>query len=78
MKMIDKNTPWSKRVPFDTESITCGRCDNDISDSDFQYCPYCGQNLTGRVLEIPKHRSRWTVRLTMCSSVMMTMMINQF
>ena len=41
-KMPDKNTPWSKRAPFDPESITCGRCDCDISDSDFEYCPYCG------------------------------------
>lgn len=43
--MPDKNTPWSKRAPFDSESITCGRCDSDISDSDFEYCPYCGQKL---------------------------------
>lgn len=43
--MPDKNTPWSKRAPFDPESITCGRCDSDISDSDFEYCPYCGQKL---------------------------------
>lgn len=44
-KMPDKNTPWSKRAPFDPESITCGRCDSDISEDDFEYCPYCGQKL---------------------------------
>ena len=43
--MFDKDTPWSKRAPFDPESITCGRCDCDISDRDFEYCPYCGQKL---------------------------------
>ena len=41
--MPDKNTPWSKRAPFDPESITCGRCDSDISDRDFEFCPYCGE-----------------------------------
>lgn len=44
-KMPDKNIPWSKRAPFDPESITCGRCDSDISDRDFEFCPYCGQKL---------------------------------
>lgn len=43
--MLDKDEPWSKRAPFDPESITCGRCDCDISDSDFEYCPYYGQKL---------------------------------
>lgn len=41
----DKETPWSKRAPFDPKSITCGRCDHDISDEDYKYCPYCGQKL---------------------------------
>lgn len=44
-KTPDKNTPWSKRAPFDPGSITCGRCDSDISEDDFEYCPYCGQKL---------------------------------
>lgn len=44
-KMPDKNIPWSKKAPFDSESISCGRCDCDISDRDFEYCPYCGQKL---------------------------------
>ena len=43
--MLDKDEPWSKRAPFAPESITCGRCDCDISDRDFEYCPYCGQKL---------------------------------
>lgn len=43
--MPDKNTPWSKRAPFDPESITCGRCDSDISERDFEFCPFCGQKL---------------------------------
>lgn len=29
--MFDKDTPWSKRAPFDLESITCGRCDSETS-----------------------------------------------
>lgn len=44
-KIPDKDAPWSKRAPFDPKSITCGRCDCDISDRDFEYCPYCGQKL---------------------------------
>lgn len=44
-KTFDKETPWSKRAPFDPDSISCGRCDHDISDEDYKYCPYCGQKL---------------------------------
>lgn len=43
--MLDKETPNSKRAPFDSEAISCGRCDSDITDTDFEYCPYCGQKL---------------------------------
>lgn len=42
---IEKQTPSSKRAPFDDEAITCGNCDSDITDSDFTHCPYCGQKL---------------------------------
>lgn len=43
--MLDKEIPNSKRAPFDSEAISCGRCDSDITDTDFKYCPYCGQKL---------------------------------
>ena len=44
-QLTDKQTPNSKRAPFDNEAITCGNCDSDITDSDFTHCPYCGQKL---------------------------------
>lgn len=52
--MPDKNTPWSKKDPFDSETISCGRCDSGISNSDFEYCPYCGQKLDWSCLGDPE------------------------
>lgn len=75
--MPDKNTPWSKRAPFDPESITCGRCDCDISDSDFEYCPYCGQKLDWSCLSDSETYFEFDGKLTTYSSVMtIFMMIN--
>lgn len=45
VEALDKQMPNSKRAPFDSESISCGNCDSDISDSDYTHCPYCGQKL---------------------------------
>lgn len=45
VEAMGKQISNSKRAPFDSESISCGNCDSDISDSDYSHCPYCGQKL---------------------------------
>ena len=50
-KALEKQIPQSKRAPFDTEAISCGNCDSDISDTNYTYCPYCGQKLDWTCLE---------------------------
>lgn len=42
---IDKQIPNSKANIYDDQGITCGNCDSDIDEEDYNYCPYCGQRL---------------------------------
>lgn len=51
VEALEKQIPQSKRAPFDTEAISCGNCDSDISDTDYTHCPYCGQKLDWTCLE---------------------------
>lgn len=50
IEALEKLIPKSKRAPFDTESISCGNCNSDISDTDYTHCPYCGQKLDWKCL----------------------------
>lgn len=48
---IDKQIPNSKVNIFDDEGITCGNCNSDVDEKDYNYCPYCGQKLGWSCIE---------------------------
>ena len=48
VEALKKQIPMGRPAQFDSDSINCGSCDNDIEDAmnnGFYYCPFCGQKL---------------------------------
>lgn len=59
VKALKKQIPKGHPAQFDSESLNCGNCGNDVEnaiENNFYFCPYCGQRLRDGENASPEHR----------------------